>query len=444
MASSKQALLQLEEIDHTKKKLTLQDEFALQAAHQKVSTALDAQEQAQGNVINVQDQLRASGNKVQTMLAAVAKATKGQADAASSTWTGHLKALRAEIENHVTEIGQKYGPAITAVGAGMAVAGQAANGLKSMMGMLRGGSEAAAAAQSILTASQEAGTVAADGLAASEVAVDTAGAPLILIILAVIAVIALVVAAVYELVTHWKQVFATMKAVVEECWHFIDSVFVQPIKQAFSAVVDFIKQHWQLLVAILLAPIAPVLSVFLLFHNQIIGFFQRVVDFIGSVPGKIVNFFTGLPDKIMGEVGSLLGSMESFGENLVSAIVRGVAHMGSAIFDEIKKHIPGSGVIGGIAHTIGLAEGGIVTKPTLAVIAEAGYPEAVIPLKNGLRADASGVSQLPQSSQSSAKTSTSGQGGNTTTQIVNIAAMTNASAADISQEITWSMSRLAA
>jgi hypothetical protein len=43
-------------------------------------------------------------------------------------------------------------------------------------------------------------------------------------------------------------------------------------------------------------------------------------------------------------------------------------------------------VIGSIANLFGIkkfAEGGIVTKPTIGLIGEAGYPEAVIPLKNG-------------------------------------------------------------
>ncbi|MFK9780983.1 hypothetical protein ACJEM9_24705, partial [Escherichia coli] len=64
-------------------------------------------------------------------------------------------------------------------------------------------------------------------------------------------------------------------------------------------------------------------------------------------------------------------------------IVAGVKSAGSAIWDAIKSSVPGSGVIGSALSAIGLADGGIVTSPTLAMIGEAGYPEAVIPLKGG-------------------------------------------------------------
>jgi SLT domain-containing protein len=46
-------------------------------------------------------------------------------------------------------------------------------------------------------------------------------------------------------------------------------------------------------------------------------------------------------------------------------------------------NIPGSGVVGGALHAIGLQTGGIVTSPTLAVIGENG-PEAVVPLSHGM------------------------------------------------------------
>ena len=58
---------------------------------------------------------------------------------------------------------------------------------------------------------------------------------------------------------------------------------------------------------------------------------------------------------------------------------------------EVNTHIPGVGKVGGesigtpnVGHvpTIAVAAGGIVTRPTLALIGEAG-PEVVIPLRNG-------------------------------------------------------------
>lgn len=400
--------------------------------------------------------ITANEKKTGNYSAAIAELSKkvgGQASAASDTLKGKMEALRAEVENHVSEFGQKYGPTITAAGAVMGTLGATINTTRSIMEGLRGTTEAATSAQEALSGAQEAGEVAADGMAAGETAADAAGLPLIATIGLIVAAVALVVVGIYELVTHWKTVFATMKTVVEDCWNFINSTFIQPIETAFKAVVDFIQQHWQLLVGILLAPIAPVLALFLVFHDQIIGFFSDVVSFISrvpgqivnffsSVPGAIVNFFENMPQRIMDMFSGIADKMASIGMDIVHGLVNGIESMGSAIWDAIKSHIPGGGIVGKALGAIGLAEGGIVTKPTLAMIGEAGYPEAVIPLKNGATAMGfnESVQQLTQGMFAQAGQTNQNSNNQTT---VNIAAITNANASDIASEVTWSLGRLA-
>lgn len=52
----------------------------------------------------------------------LASILQGQASAASDTFSGHLKALGAVVEDDVAKFGQKYGPAITAAGAATSIA----------------------------------------------------------------------------------------------------------------------------------------------------------------------------------------------------------------------------------------------------------------------------------------------------------------------------------
>ena len=77
----------------------------------------------------------------------LAKVLHGQANASVSGFTGKLKELRAEISDQISEIGMKYGPAITAAGAAMTVLAPIVRGLGNGFGALkakiRGAGEAA-------------------------------------------------------------------------------------------------------------------------------------------------------------------------------------------------------------------------------------------------------------------------------------------------------------
>lgn len=82
------------------------------------------------------------------------------------------------------------------------------------------------------------------------------------------------------LVTHWKEIKATVTGAV-------------------SAVLGFLKSHWRLIISILLGPVAIVV-------NQVIAHFTDLVGFVKSLPGKflqagkgIFNFIkTGFKDAI--------------------------------------------------------------------------------------------------------------------------------------------------
>lgn len=134
--------------------------------------------------------------------------------------------------------------------------------------------------------------------------------------------------------------------------------------------------------------------------HVIIAIFKGVVNVIKWVVNtfiSVVTFFHNINSKIIGGLWSLLVGLVNFGKNVVKAIIKGILSAPGAIIDAIKSLIPGSGIISGAAHLLGLAEGGIVTKPTLAVVGEAG-PEMVVPLKN-LKTQSNDVRPLPPANQ---------------------------------------------
>ena len=148
-------------------------------------------------------------------------------------WITHNKKLAGTIVEVVGGItlliGGLYGvvKVSNAVGGTFSSIGKAAVMLAEKLGLMAGANEA-------LTATEVEAGAAADVMATGFAAADTAGAPFILIGLAIVAAIALIVAAVYELLTHWSTVWGAVKSVALSFWHFLDNNVIHPIAEAFS------------------------------------------------------------------------------------------------------------------------------------------------------------------------------------------------------------------
>jgi phage-related protein len=161
------------------------------------------------------------------------------------------------------------------------------------------------------------------------------------------------------------------------------------IKAVVSAVWNWIKSNWPLLLGILTGPIGLAVGQIVKHWNTIRSGAKATID-------AVAGFFTGLPHRIAGALGqipnlvrtamsSALHAVQDFAGDIVDAIwsiPRRIIGVAGAIRSKI------AGALGGIDLTPGfdlpgfggfLAEGGVVTRPTMAVIGEAG-PEAVIPL----------------------------------------------------------------
>lgn len=339
-----------------------------EAAVQSVTKAQQQYDYQTQHLTEVQQAFTHPLQASQANLDALAKVTKGQAAAASDTLTGKMKELRAELENHLAEWGQKYGPTITAAGAGMTVLGSTIKATQGVMDMFRSTTEATTAAQEVLTGAEAASGAAADGLAAGETAADAAGMPLILTIGLIVLAVAAVIAIIYELVKHWKEVFDTIKHVV-------------------SDVVDWIKGHWQLLVAIFTGPIGAVVMLVVHFRDQIIGFFDDMwhgaIHKVEQFGTDIVNFFTSLP----GQLASVGAHMWDWMLDGLKLIEHGIADIWNNSIGSLSFHVP-SWVpgIGGDGFSMPkipyMALGGTTAASMPYIVGERG-PEMFVPQSAG-------------------------------------------------------------
>ena len=221
--------------------------------------------------------------------------------------------------------------------------------------------------------------------------------------------------------------WGTIKAVTSDAWHWLYDNVLQPIEDAFSDVVNWIESHWELLTEILVAPIAPVLALFLAFHDQIIGFFEDIWANIQAGIDDVVGFFTALPGRIVAGLGDVVSTIwapfstaatwvdtnvikpvVSTFTTLPSEIVSGLGNIVGTIFSGlsgawtwIKTNVYNP-IVGGftglpkdIASAIGGAIGDLGSIATSIINAIIGGMDSAITFYNSHRPSILGVSLLP-------------------------------------------------
>lgn len=193
----------------------------------------------------------------------------------------------------------------------------------------------------------------------------------------------------------------------------IFGVAIKAIGTAFSAVWDAIKfvfdwavDHWPLLLAVMTGPFGLVVLAVVTFKDSIIGFLGNLIGWIGTA-------FKTVLDLILWPFKKAWEGIVFF-KDMVVSVFNGLKDLAGSIFDKVGGAFKGvinaviSGLEGGLNFAIKglniildgidsaagpwvnfgsipdvklprLAEGGITTGPTIAMIGESG-PEAVIPL----------------------------------------------------------------
>jgi hypothetical protein len=193
----------------------------------------------------------------------------------------------------------------------------------------------------------------------------------------------------------------------------IFGIAVEAIGKAFEAVWDAIKfvfdwavDHWPLLLAIITGPFGLAVLAVITFKDSIIGFLGNLIGWIGTA-------FKTVLDLILWPFKKAWEGIVLF-KDMVITVFNGLKDLAGSIFDKVGGAFKGvinaviSGLEGGLNFAIKglniildgidkaagpwvnfgeipnvklprLAEGGIVSSPTVALIGESG-PEAVIPL----------------------------------------------------------------
>lgn len=185
--------------------------------------------------------------------------------------------------------------------------------------------------------------------------------PITLVVIAIVALIAILVLA-YKKFDGFREI--------------VDTAF-ETLKNAAMTAFNWLKENWPTVLAIITGPFGLAVLAIVKNWDKITGFFKEL-------PGKLAPLIKGVVNVLTTPFRTAFSFIAKIWNNTV----------GKLSF-ELPDWVPGLGGKGfsmpKLPETIpALAAGGVVTKPTLALIGEAG-PEAVIPLN---RAGGTGVTNI--------------------------------------------------
>lgn len=276
------------------------------------------------------------------------------------------------------------------------------------------------------------------------------------------------------LITHWRQVHAVLSAVWNRIREAAEAVW-GAVRRVFEVFIGFVKTWGLRIVEILLVPFTGGMSLIL---PLVIQHWSAIESFFTSIPGRVLNalasfgstlehiatqafdsfanaittgwnnevaFWTGLPGKIVTALGDATSWLLTVGKDAVQGLVNGITGAASDIgkallgavksgWDAVKGAINSIPVIGGALSAIGLATGGLVTKPTLALVGEAG-PELVMPLDKLQSGYSSGI--IPMGSGGAAPQAAAAAASISSAPVINITGYNLADPQQTGSEIAW-------
>lgn len=218
-----------------------------------------------------------------------------------------------------------------------------------------------------------ASTIAAGGLRAVGMALLTPP-------LGIVIAIAAVLVAVYIFRDDIMAVFRKVAAVVVPLVKTVS----EDVVGAFQAILDFGKEHWPEIVTIISGPFFPLVALAtdaFGIRSAIVGAFDAILEKATGWGGSMVSFLTSFPGEAAAGFGDGFGFLWDSFKSAVNMIIRGWNALSFKLpgFDPPGPGPKFPGITINTPDIPLLASGGIVTKPTLAMIGDGG-PEAVIPL----------------------------------------------------------------
>lgn len=115
--------------------------------------------------------------------------------------------------------------------------------------------------------------------------------------------------------------------------------------------------------------------------SAVLSWFSKLPGAIGNIVNSIVNFFRDLPGRIGGVIGGVVETIQSPFKTAFNAIAKFWNNTVGKLSFKAPDWVPGIGGKGWEMPKLPILDmGGLVTKPTLAMLAANNRPEVVIPL----------------------------------------------------------------
>ncbi|MDP8931095.1 MAG: hypothetical protein M3O70_21610 [Actinomycetota bacterium] len=147
--------------------------------------------------------------------------------------------------------------------------------------------------------------------------------PIALIIAAVVGLVALIV---------WK--WDEIKAAIGAGWNWVK----ETTAAVWGAITGWLGAQWERIKALASSAWEGIKS-------GISGAWERIKQVVGDGISAVVNWFAGLPGRVVGAIGDLAERLVQIGRDLVGGIWRGIQAMGGWLVDQIKawarRVIPG-------------------------------------------------------------------------------------------------------
>jgi hypothetical protein len=217
------------------------------------------------------------------------------------------------------------------------------------------------------------------------------------------------------ILVNLQETFVTVFGIIRNTWELFSAFFEGDWDEVWTNVKEIFAGLLDLIVLMFERAVETVKLVWA-------GFKAAFGEAVSDTVDLVVDFFTGLPGRLLDLLGALKDAAKDMGAAILEGIIDGLAAAGGFVMDFARGI--GDALIGAVnsmiqyindeipdkieipfAPDINLpdnpipkipfgATGGLVTKPTLAVIGEAG-PEMVIPVGSSGRLDqAPGASPL--------------------------------------------------
>lgn len=184
------------------------------------------------------------------------------------------------------------------------------------------------------------------------------------------------------IVSHWSKLFTILSTPIRLAVRLYTDEF-KIIINVIRAVVDWVRSHWPLLTAILTAPIRLAVAGIQASWDLIKSGAGAVFHGVKSAFDRVVNFVTGLPGRIASAASGLFDGIKDAFKGAINWVIKAWNDLGFTL-PKFDTHIPGVGKVGGwtisTPNIPTLDSGGITTRPTLAALSMNRIPEVTVPI----------------------------------------------------------------